>query len=85
MKKLGFPIRSTVPKMHRKVFEDNSGALEMATTHKCRPRTKYFRDYVTRKEMSTHPIDTSNQLADYPTKAVNQQIMEKPRHEVMGW
>jgi hypothetical protein len=92
MKKLGFPIRSTVPKMHCKVFEDNSGALEMATTHKHRPRTKHlnvklhhFRDCVTRKETSMHPIDTSNQLADYLTKAVNQQIMEKLRYEVMGW
>ena len=92
MKKLGFPIRSTVPKMHCKVFEDNSGALEMATTHKYRPRTKHlnvklhhFRDYVTRKEISIHPIDTSNQLADYLTKAVNQQILEKLRYEVMGW
>ena len=58
MKKLGFPIRSTVPKMHCKIFEDNSGALEMATTHKYRPRTKHlnvklhhFRDYITRKEI----------------------------------
>jgi hypothetical protein len=92
MKKLGFPIRSTVPKMHCKVFEDNSGALEMATTHKHRPRTKHlnvklhhFRDHVTRKETSTHPIDTSNQLADCLTKAVNQQTMEKLRCEVMGW
>jgi hypothetical protein len=91
MKKLGFPIRSTVPKMHCKVFEDNSGALEMATTHKYRPRTKHlnvklhhFRDYVTRKETSTQPIDTSNQLADHLTKAVNQQTMEKLRCEVMG-
>jgi hypothetical protein len=44
MKKLGFPIRSTVLKMHCEVFEDNSGALEeMATTHKHRPRTKHIR------------------------------------------
>ena len=92
MKKLDFPIRSTVPKMHCKVFEDNSGALEMATTHKYRPRTKHmnvklhrFRDYVTRKEISINPVDTSNQLADYLTKAVNQQIMEKLRFAVMGW
>jgi hypothetical protein len=92
MKKFGFPIRSTIPKMHCKVFEDNSGALEMATTHKYRPRTKHlnvklhhFRDYITRGEITVHPIDTSNQLADYLTKAVNQQIMEKLRYEVMGW
>jgi hypothetical protein len=92
MKKLGFPIQSTVPKIHCEVFEDNSGALEMGTTHKYRPRTKHlnvklhhFRDYITRKEITIHPIDTSNQLADYLTKAVNQQTMEKLRYEVMGW
>ena len=92
MKNLGFPVRSTVPKMHCKVFEDNSGALEMAKTHKYRPRTKHlnvklhhFRDYITRNEISIHPIDTSNQLADYLTKAVNQPTMEKLRAEVIGW
>ncbi len=92
MKKFGFPIQSTIPKMHCKVFEDNSGALEMATTHKCRPRTKHLnvklhhcRDYITRGEITVHPIDTSNQLADYLTKAVNQPILEKLRYEVMGW
>jgi hypothetical protein len=93
MKKLGFPIRSTAPKMRCKAFEDNSGALEMAATHeKHHPRTKHLNvklhhlcDCVTRKETSTHPIDTSNQLADHLTKAVNQQTMAKLRCEVMGW
>jgi hypothetical protein len=42
MKKLQFPIRSTTPKVQCKVFEDNSGALEIATTHKFRPRTKHI-------------------------------------------
>jgi hypothetical protein len=86
MKKLGFPIRSTVPKMHCKVLEDNSGALEMATTHKCRPRTKHlnvklhhFCNCVTQKETLMNPIDTSNQLADCLTKAVNQRPMEQLR------
>jgi hypothetical protein len=56
------------------VFKDNSGALEMANVHKWRPRTKHlnvklhhFRDYVTKKEISINPIDTSMQLADYLT------------------
>ncbi len=67
LKKKEFPVRSTIPNGHGKVFEDNSGALEMATVHKSRPRTKHlnvklhhFRDYVTRKEISIHPIDTSS-------------------------
>jgi hypothetical protein len=92
MKQIGFPVQSTTPEVHCKVFEDNSGALEIATTHKYRPRTKHlnvklhhFRDYITRKEISVHPIGTSDQLADYLTKPVNQLILEKLRYSVMGW
>eukprot|EP00978_Attheya_sp_CCMP212_P001297 scaffold2708_cov54-Attheya_sp.AAC.1 len=33
MKQHGFPIKTAVPKIHCRVFEDNSGALEMAKTH----------------------------------------------------
>jgi hypothetical protein len=92
MKRLKFPIRSTTPKVHCKVFEDNSGAMEIAKTHKFRPRTKHlnvklhhFRDYVTRKEISIHPISTTEQLADYLTKPVNLFILRKLRNTVMGW
>ena len=92
MKRLKFPIKSTIPKIHCKVFEDNSGALEMAKTHKYRPRTKHinvkfhhFRDYVTRGEISIHKIDTSEQLADYLTKPLNKESLEPLRMMVMGW
>ena len=92
MKKLKFPILSTKPKLHCKIFEDNSGALEMAKTHKYRPRTKHlnvklhhFRDYVTRGEISIHKIDTKEQRADYLTKPVNQETLEHLRPKVMGW
>jgi hypothetical protein len=78
--------------IHCKVFEDNSGALEMAKVHKYRPRTKHlnvklhhFRSYVERKEVTIHPIDTSMQLADYLTKPVNQETLELLRKQVMGW
>jgi hypothetical protein len=38
-----FPVQMMTPGVHCRVFEDNSGALEMATTHKkYRPRTKHF-------------------------------------------
>jgi hypothetical protein len=92
MKQLKFPIKQTKPQIHCKVFEDNSGALEMAKTHKYRPRTKHlnvklhhFRDYVTRGEISIHKIDTKEQLADYLTKPVNLDILEHLRPKVMGW
>ena len=92
MKRLKFPILNTVPRVHCKVFEDNSGALEMAKTHKYRPRTKHlnvklhhFRDYVTRGEITIHKIDTKDQLADYLTKPVSEEILLKLRKLVMGW
>ena len=92
IKRANFPIRNTIPQIHCKVFEDNSGALEMAKTHKYRPRTKHlnvklhhFRDYVTRGEISIHKIDTKEQRADYLTKPVNQEILEHLRPKVMGW
>ena len=92
MKLQGFPITSTTPKVKCKVFEDNSGALEMATTHKYRPRTKHlnvklhhFRDYVSRGDITIHKIDTQSQLSDYLTKPVNEDILIKLRTIVMGW
>ena len=85
-------ISSSIPRIHCKVFEDNSGALEMAKVHKYRPRTKHlnvkyhhFRDYVERGEISIHKIDTKDQLADYLTKPVSQEILERLRPQVMGW
>ena len=34
MRKMNFPVPESTPKVHCKVFEDNSGALEMASMHK---------------------------------------------------
>ena len=92
MKQLGFPVASNTPTIKCKVFEDNSGALEIATNHKIRPRTKHlnvklhhFRDYVTRGEIIIKKIGTLDQAADYLTKPVNQQILEKLRKIIMGW
>jgi len=34
MKARGLDIGTTIPKVHCKVFKDNSGALEIATVHK---------------------------------------------------
>ena len=92
LKSRGFEVGDTVPKVHCKVFEDNSGALEMAKEHKYRPRTKHlnvklhhFRDYVDRGEITIHKIETQNQLADYLTKPVTEEILVKLRRIVMGW
>jgi hypothetical protein len=42
MKTRGYPISTTQARVHCRVFEDNSGALEMARVHKYRPRTKHL-------------------------------------------
>jgi hypothetical protein len=92
LNKAGFPIGSKVPQIKCKVYEDNSGALEIATNHKFRPRTKHinnklhhFRDYVTRGEISIVRINTKEQLADILTKPVTEDILITLRKKVMGW
>jgi hypothetical protein len=92
MKGKGYPISSAQAHIHCQVFEDNSGALEMAKIHKYRPRTKHlnvrlhhFRDYVVRKEVSIHAINTNDQPADFLTKALNEDTLKRHRMEVLGW
>ena len=88
----GFDVKSSAPIIKCRVFEDNSGALEMATTHKFRPRTKHinvklhhFRDYVTRGDVIVQAISTVHQLADYLTKPLTEDILVPLRKKVMGW
>jgi hypothetical protein len=78
VKSKGFPVFKMKPKLHWKVFEDNSGTLEMAKTHKYRTRTKHlniklhhFRDYVTRGDISIHKVDITEEIADILTKPVS--------------
>ena len=92
MKQLKFPISNVRPKVLCEVFEDNSGALEIATNHKYRPRTKHisvkhhhFRDYVTRGEILISKVGTEDQLADILTKPVNKETLVLLRHKVLGW
>ena len=88
----GFIDKYQHPTVYCKVYEDNSGALEMATVHKYRPRTKHinvklhhFREYVDRKEIQISQIRTDEQEADYLTKPVSIEILRKLRMKVMGW
>ena len=92
MKAKGLDVLDHRPKVHCKVFEDNSGALEIATIHKWRPRTKHmatklhhFRSYVDRKEISIYPIDTKEQPADILTKPLAVELFIKFRKMIIGW
>jgi len=81
-----------VPTVHCRVFEDNSGALEMAANPKYRPRTKHiatkhhhFRQYVERGDITILPIDTIDQRADSLTKATATELFEAHRKANQGW
>ena len=82
VERFGLAPTTTKAKMMCKVFEDNSGALEMAWHPKYQPCTKHinvklhhFRDYVERGDIIIKPIDTTNQLANYLTKPVKIEIL----------
>jgi hypothetical protein len=92
LKQAGFDINSDTPLVHCKVFEDNSGALEMAKVPKMRPRTKHmnlkyhhFREAVENGQVTIHAINTSNQLADIFTKPLGMELFTKMRYGIMGW
>ena len=85
-------VATTRASVKCRVFEDNSGALEMAKVHKYRPRTKHlnvklhhFRSYVESGAVTIHPISSANMLADYLTKPVPLQVLVHLRKQVMGW
>ena len=87
----GIPIESAEAKVHCKVFEDNTGALEITRVHKFRPRTKHlnnrlhhFRSYVD-NGITIHKIDTKEQPADMLTKPLNEELLFKFRKMMMGW
>ena len=88
----GVPVTATQARVTCKVFEDNSGALEMAKVHKYRPRTKHlnvklhhFRSYVESGEITIHPISSNDQNADYLTKPVPLDVLTPLRKQIMGW
>lgn len=91
-KNYGIVSKEYCPVVKCKAFEDNSGALEMARTHKMRPRTKHisvkfhhFRSYVANHSITVAAIDTLQQLADLWTKPLGSELFNKFTEEVFGW
>jgi hypothetical protein len=73
-------------------FEDNSGAYEMASTPKTRPRKKHlnikyhpFCEEVTNGNIIIQQIDTENQIADIFTKTLGHFLFRKFRKSILGW
>ncbi len=80
MREQDYQVICTKPHMYCKVFEDNSGALDLARLPKLqRPRTKHinvcyhhFRKHVRKRLIKIFPINTKDQIADALTKALAQ-------------
>jgi hypothetical protein len=75
------PDISNLPDIHCRLFEDNSGAQELVTAPKMRPRTKHinvkyhhFRSYVERKLISIKKAASEHQLADSLTKLLAKEL-----------
>ena len=84
--------KPTTPTVRCKVFEDNSGALEMAKVPKMRPRTKhlntkyhFFRSYVADGSIQILPIASEEQLGDIFTKQPTQPLFLAFRKRLLGW
>ena len=75
-----------------RVFEDNNGALLLATKQRITNRTKYFLvkwhffwSHVRDGSIDIRKIDTQSQRADYLTKGLNRESFERVRKLVQGW
>lgn len=75
-----------------RVFEDNNGALLLATKQRITNRTKYFLvkwhffwSHVQNGEIKVLKIDTKEQWADYLTKGLSRETFEHIRRLVQGW
>lgn len=80
-------IRTSV---RARAFEDNQGALCLATNHRVTSRTKYFSTkwhwfWDHDDEFEAIKVDTKLQRADYFTKALSRELFESNRRQVQGW
>ena len=92
MRAQGIVPEQHIPHVFCKVFEDNSGALEMARTPKMRPRTKHinvayhhFRWHVAHGKIIIHAISTDDQIADLWTKPLSVELCRKFTQLAFGW
>ncbi len=79
MKKQDFQVICTQPYIYCKVFEDNSGTLQLAQLPKFCPRTKHinvcyhhFHEHICKGLITIFPINTKDQIADALTKDLTQ-------------
>ena len=92
LKSYGLPIHGSTPVVKCRTFEDNMSCVNMANTHKTRPRTKHlcirlhhFRSHILRKTITVEHISTKEQIADILTKPLARPQFEKLRDPLMSW
>ena len=88
----GVQVKDIPPKVHCTMFEDNSGALELACLPKMRPHTKHinqsfhhFREYVECQEIIVNAMPTDKQMVDILTKLLPEAVFIQHRLSIMGW
>ena len=91
MQELGISVMDNKAKINCKVFEDNSGALNIATLPKLRPRTKYinikywhFREHLEQGKITIHTVSTKDQIVDMLTKPLAETDFEELKARIMG-
>jgi hypothetical protein len=91
MREQDFQVICTKPHLYCKVFEDNSGALELARLPKLCLGTKHinvcyhhFCKHVRKGLIKLFPIDTKDQIADALMKALAQNDLQHHRHYMCG-
>jgi hypothetical protein len=84
--KKGFQVICTKPYVYCKVFQDNSGALELTRLTKLCPPTKHnnvcyhhFHKYVRNGFIKIFPVGIRNKIADALTKALPQNDFQRRR------
>ena len=89
----GVPILcQPVTQIKCKAYEDNSGAVELATVPKMRPRTKHinikyhhFREHIKAGTIEVIQVNTKEQVADIFTKPLTVELFIKHRTTLLGW
>ena len=79
--------------VHSTVFEDNNGALGLATAPKMTPRTKHigikyhwFKSHIGKENgVEIIKVESENQKADIFTKGLTVVLLRRIRKLLMGW
>ena len=90
-KSLGVELGKSV-RTYSKVFEDNQGAVALATLPKMNPRTKhiavkyhFFRDHISNGDVEVEWIEGEKQKADILTKGLAFEKFSRLRKLLLGW